>query len=125
MPANFRSSACVSATRRSDSTSAGKSFAHLNLFSTGRGSVVGTAIAPVIKVCANPQTFRRMRENMDVNAGRILEEDATLDEVGEEIYQRILATAAGELTAAERLGHHEFVLTYKQFEPAGPACFPG
>ena len=43
------------------------------LFSTGRGSVVGSAISPVIKICANPQTFRRMADDMDINAGRILE----------------------------------------------------
>jgi altronate dehydratase len=43
------------------------------LFSTGRGSVVGSAISPVIKVCANPETFKRMEEDMDVDAGRILE----------------------------------------------------
>ena len=55
---------------------------HLILFSTGRGSVVGSALSPVIKICANPQTFRRMTDDMDINAGRILEGAATLDEVG-------------------------------------------
>ena len=50
---------------------------HLNLFSTGRGSVVGSAIAPVIKVCANPETWKRMADDMDVDAGRILEGQAT------------------------------------------------
>ena len=48
--------------------------AHLTLFTTGRGSVVGSAISPIIKVCANPDTFRRLGDDMDVNAGRILEE---------------------------------------------------
>jgi altronate hydrolase len=97
---------------------------HLVLFSTGRGSVVGSAIAPVIKVCANPETFRRMAEDMDVNAGRILEGESALDEVGREVFERILATADGTPTASERLGHREFVLTYKTFEPVGPACLP-
>jgi altronate dehydratase large subunit len=98
--------------------------AHLTLFTTGRGSVVGSAISPVIKVCANPETARRLAADMDVNAGRILEGEATLDEVGEEIYERVIATAAGERTVSEELGHREFILTYKAFEPIGPACLP-
>ena len=98
--------------------------AHLTLFTTGRGSVVGSAISPVIKVCANPETARRLAADMDVNAGRILEGEATLDQVGEEIYDRVLATAIGERTVSEELGHREFILTYKAFEPIGPACLP-
>ncbi|MCC5805966.1 MAG: UxaA family hydrolase [Opitutales bacterium] len=98
--------------------------AHITLFSTGRGSVVGSAIAPVLKVCANPETYRRLTGDMDIDAGRILEGRATLDEVGDEICERILAVAGGELTASESLGHQEFVLGYKSFEPVGPACHP-
>ena len=98
--------------------------AHLTVFTTGRGSVVGSAVSPVIKVCSNPETARRLAADMDVNAGRILEGDATLDEVGEEIYARVLAAAAGERTVSEALGHREFILTYKAFEPIGPACLP-
>ncbi len=98
--------------------------AHVIVFSTGRGSVVGSAIAPVIKVCANPETYRRMEEDMDVDAGRILEGKATLDEVGHEIYDRVLATADGQPTKSEILGHQEFILTYKSFQPIGPACLP-
>src|SRR4029434_5904269 len=56
--------------------------AHLTLFTTGRGSVVGSAISPVIKICANPETFRRLSEDMDVNGGRILEGETTIDELG-------------------------------------------
>jgi altronate hydrolase len=95
------------------------------LFSTGRGSVVGSAVAPVIKVCANPDTFRRMEEDMDVDAGRILEGRATLPEVGREVYELVLAVARGAATKSEALGHQEFVLTYKSFDPLGPACLPG
>jgi altronate hydrolase len=94
------------------------------LFSTGRGSVVGSAIAPVIKVCANPATFRRMEEDMDVDAGKILEGRATLDEVGREILALIERVASGERTKSELLGHREFIMGYKQFEPTGPACLP-
>ena len=97
---------------------------HLILFTTGRGSVVGSAIAPVIKVCANPDTYRRMEGDMDVNAGRILEDGASFDEVGAEIYALTLAVAAGRPSKSEALAHHEFILTYKTFEPLGPACLP-
>jgi altronate hydrolase len=97
---------------------------HMILFSTGRGSVVGSAIAPVIKVCANPQTYRRMAEDMDVDAGRVLEDRATLDEVGDEIFALMQDVAAGQQTKAEELLHQEFILTYKSFTPAGPSCLP-
>jgi altronate hydrolase len=98
--------------------------AHLTLFTTGRGSVVGSAISPVIKICANPETGRRLAADMDVNAGRILEGQATLAQVGDEIYDRVIAVAAGERSVSEELGHREFILTYKAFEPVGPACLP-
>ena len=61
--------------------------AHMILFTTGRGSVVGSAISPIIKVCANPETYARMSEDMDVNAGRILHREATIEEVGTEIFE--------------------------------------
>ena len=98
--------------------------AHLTLFTTGRGSVVGSAVSPVIKICANPETARRLADDMDVNAGRILEGAATLDDVGHEIFERVLAVAAGERSVSETLGHREFILTYKAFDPIGPACLP-
>lgn len=97
---------------------------HVILFSTGRGSVVGSAISPVIKICANPDTYRRMADDMDVDAGRILEGRGTLDDVGCEIFDLIWRTAGGAATASERLGHQEFVLTYKSLQPLGPACLP-
>jgi altronate hydrolase len=96
---------------------------HLILFTTGRGSVVGSAISPVIKVCANPDTYERMSDDMDVNAGRILQ-GADLDEVGREIFDLVQSVARGNPSKSEALGHQEFILTYKQFEPIGPACLP-
>ncbi|HCB75123.1 MAG TPA: hydrolase [Sphingomonas bacterium] len=96
--------------------------AHVTLFTTGRGSVVGSAIAPVIKICANPETYVRMQGDMDVDAGRILVGEATIDGVAQEIVALIEAVAAGAQTCSEALGHQEFVLTYKASGPAGPAC---
>jgi altronate hydrolase len=98
--------------------------AQVILFTTGRGSVVGSALAPVIKVCANPRTYRNLAGDMDIDAGRILEGRATLDEVGREVFNATLAVAAGAPSKSEALGHQEFILTYKTFEPVGPACLP-
>lgn len=97
---------------------------HMTLFVTGRGSVVGSAVSPVIKVCANPETYRKLEDDMDINAGRILEDAVSLNEVGTEILGLIEAVASGEETKSEQLGHREFILTYKSFEPAGPSCLP-
>ena len=97
---------------------------HAVLFVTGRGSVVGSAISPVIKICANPETYRRMTDDMDVDAGRILEGRAGLDEVGAEIRDLVLALGRGQRTCSEQMGHQEFILTYKSFEPIGPSCLP-
>lgn len=98
--------------------------AHITLFTTGRGSVVGSAISPVIKICANPETYARLKADMDINAGAILNGEATLESVEEEIFDRVLAVAAGAPSVSEVLGHQEFILTYKSFEPIGPACLP-
>jgi altronate hydrolase len=97
---------------------------HVVLFVTGRGSVVGSAISPVVKICANPETYRRMSDDMDVDAGRILHGKATLDDVGLEIYELIAAVGQGAQTRSEELGHQEFILGYKSFEPIGPSCLP-
>ena len=97
---------------------------HVILFTTGRGSVVGSAISPVIKICANPETYRRLSDDMDVDAGKILEGRGSLDSVGNEIFELSLAAARGEKSKSEALMHQEFVLTYKTFEPIGPSCLP-
>lgn len=98
--------------------------AHLTLFVTGRGSVVGSALAPVIKIAANPEMYQRLSADMDVNAGRIIDQGASVDKVGQEIHDLVLAVAAGQQTCSEAMGHAEFILTYKSFEPIGPACLP-
>ncbi len=98
--------------------------AHCVLFVTGRGSVVGSAISPVVKICANPETYRRMQDDMDVDAGRILEGRAGLDQVGTEIRDLVVSLGQGARTKSEELGHQEFILTYKSFEPLGPSCLP-
>ena len=98
--------------------------AHLTLFVTGRGSVVGSAISPVIKIAANPHMYANLSEDMDINAGRILNGETGLEEVAGEIHDTVLALASGEKSKSEDLGHTEFILTYKSFEHLGPACLP-
>ena len=97
---------------------------HVVLFVTGRGSVVGSAISPVVKICANPETYRRMSDDMDVDAGRILEGSAGLDEVGREIRDLVVSLGRGARTRTEELGHQAFAFVYKSFEPISPACLP-
>ena len=98
---------------------------HAVLFVTGRGSVVGSAISPVVKICANPETYRRMADDMDVDAGRILEGrgDARRGRPRDPRPRRS-ASATAARTKSEELGHQEFILTYKSFEPIGPSCLP-
>nr|WP_284329390.1 UxaA family hydrolase [Demequina litorisediminis] len=81
------------------------------VFTTGRGSVLGCKPSPSIKVATNTETFERMREDMDLNAGRIVDGTATLEEVGREIFETILAVASGKQTVSEELdlGADEFV----------------
>jgi altronate dehydratase large subunit len=82
--------------------------AHLVVFTTGRGTVTGSGIVPVLKVCGNPQTYARMRDNMDIDAGAIVTGERTMSEVGDDIFAAIVRTAQGEPTRAEALGHFEF-----------------
>ncbi|WP_129336684.1 UxaA family hydrolase [Cellulomonas endophytica] len=81
------------------------------VFTTGRGSVLGCKPAPSIKVATNTETYERMREDMDLDAGRIVTGTATVESVGEELFERILAVASGETTVSEELdlGADEFV----------------
>jgi len=79
------------------------------VFTTGRGSAIGFPTVPVIKVASNSMTYRRMTDNMDINAGTIADGEKTVPEVGREIFDMILRVASGERTKAEILGHHEFV----------------
>jgi altronate hydrolase len=82
---------------------------NLIAFTTGRGSAIGFPSIPVLKISSNSNTYRRMTGNMDINAGRIADGDATVEQVGGEIFETLLRVASGERTQAETLGHHEFV----------------
>ncbi|RKR07995.1 altronate hydrolase [Maribacter vaceletii] len=98
--------------------------AHIILFSTGRGSVVGSAVSPVIKICANPQTFKNLEDDMDINAGSIIEGKETIDEIAKLLEEYIVKIGNGNLTKSEALWHQEFQLAYKKFGNLEPGCLP-
>jgi len=83
----------------------------VHFFPTGQGNVIGNPILPVIKICANPRTVRLMSEHVDVDTSGLLQREITLDQAGDKLLECMLRTANGRLTAAEALGHREFVLT--------------
>lgn len=83
----------------------------VHFFPTGQGNVIGNPILPVIKICANPRTVRLMSEHVDVDTSGLLQRDINLDQAGDQLLECMLRTANGRLTAAEALGHREFVLT--------------
>ena len=83
----------------------------VHLFPTGQGNVIGNPILPVIKLCANPRTVRTMAEHIDVDVSGLLRKELTPDQAGDALLECTVRTANGRLTAAETLGHREFVLT--------------
>jgi (2R)-sulfolactate sulfo-lyase subunit beta len=83
----------------------------VHFFPTGQGNVIGNPILPVIKICANPRTVRLMSEHIDVDTSGLLQREINLDQAGDRLLECMLRTASGRLTAAEALGHREFVLT--------------
>ena len=83
----------------------------VHTFPTGQGNVIGNPIVPVIKITANPRTMRTMSEHIDVDVSGILRRDMTLEDAGESLIDMVRRTANGRNTAAEALGHREFVMT--------------
>ena len=79
--------------------------AQVMMFSTGRGAPQGFCTMPVIKICGNPNTYARMENDMDLNAGVILEGKKSIDEVGEEAFRMLLETLSGRMTKNEALSY--------------------
>ncbi len=82
--------------------------AQIVLFTTGRGTPTGSPIAPTIKISTNSSIYKKMSENIDLNAGSIIEGDETVDQVGERIFSEIVNVSCGKLTKAEILKQHDF-----------------
>ncbi len=83
----------------------------VHTFPTGQGNIIGNPIVPVVKITANPRTVRTMSEHVDVDVSGILRRDMTIDQAGDALIDMIRRTANGRMTAAEALGHREFVMT--------------
>lgn len=84
--------------------------AQIACFTSGKGSTTGHAIIPVIKITGNSKTFSNLRDNIDINAGTILEGEESLNKVSEKIFETILQKASGEKTKAEALGFKDFAV---------------
>jgi len=82
--------------------------AQVVIFTTGRGTPTGCAIAPVIKVTANAKTYSRMSDNIDVDVSDVLEGKTTIQQAGERLFQKLIEVLNGRLTKSEMLRHHEF-----------------
>jgi (2R)-sulfolactate sulfo-lyase subunit beta len=83
----------------------------VHTFPTGQGNVIGNPIVPVIKISGNPKTIRTMSEHIDVDVSGILRREMTIPQAGDALIDMVVRTANGRLTAAEALGHREFVMT--------------
>lgn len=83
----------------------------IHLFPTGQGNVIGNPIEPVIKLTGNPNTMRTMAEHIDLDVSPVLQGEMTIDQAGDALLDMVVRTANGRLTAAEALGHREFVMT--------------
>lgn len=90
--------------------------AQIVLFVTGRGSVIGSPIAPLIKITGNSQTFRKMKADIDFNAGAVLEGSISLDSAAQALAETVRTVASGATTKPEQLGHREFFIMYKHQE---------
>ena len=83
----------------------------VHTFPTGQGNVIGNPIVPVIKITGNPRTVRTMGEHIDVDVSGVLTREMTIPQAGDALIDMVVRTANGRLTAAESLGHREFVMT--------------
>lgn len=82
--------------------------AHMVIFVTGCGGTFGHAIVPFIKVTGNPDTYRRMSQDMDINAGTIITGEESIESVGQRIFNEAVEVASGKLTLGEKLGYDNF-----------------
>jgi hypothetical protein len=84
------------------------------IFTTGRGTTIGNAIAPVIKLASNSDVFARMSGDLDLSAGGVIDGTETIDACGARVFEHLRAVASGEPAKAELLGHREFQVWAEQ-----------
>ncbi len=90
--------------------------AHLVFLVTGRGSVVGSAVSPVIKITGNSRTYERMIDDMDFDAGRVLSGEMSQSELTGDLREEVIRVASGTPSKSEKLGHKEYFILYKYQE---------
>jgi altronate dehydratase large subunit len=84
------------------------------VFTTGMGTPLGNGIIPVIKIISNTPGYRKMKDDLDMNAGTILEGTETIEQVGNRIYAKILRVCSGQKTKTEILGENQFCIWQTQ-----------
>ena len=96
--------------------------AQVVVFTTGRGTPTGCPIAPVVKVCSNTPTFLRLSEDMDINAGTVVDGKKSIREVGERIFREVLRVASGGRTKSEDWPYQEFAVARTSFVEKRVLC---
>ena len=86
--------------------------AQVMLFSTGRGAPQGFPSMPVLKICGNVNTYKKMEQDMDINAGVIITGESTIHEVGEYAFERMIGILNGEMTKSEAIKYFNFIDIY-------------
>lgn len=88
--------------------------AQVCIFTSGRGTTIGNALVPVIKVTGNKETFRMMEDNIDVDASAVIDGKQTMEEAGNQLYELLMETCNGKKTKAELYKFDDFAIYHNQ-----------